>query len=119
MSFLQSLDILYQKWDHKWKVIFGASDATTHEPFVYFPTKQDLDSQFPLQLEFAERFPSFRLDRLESCIAFCRTLSTGHLNRITMHDDYDGYPDNSCLWKEAFNNVWARVACYSAGTRQL
>ena len=25
MSFLRSLDILYQKWDHKWKVIFGAS----------------------------------------------------------------------------------------------
>ncbi|KAL4071659.1 hypothetical protein V8B97DRAFT_1870752 [Scleroderma yunnanense] len=102
---LRSLDILYLKWENKWKVVCGTSNPDTCDPFVYFPIEQDLDSQFPLQFVFAERYPSFGTDRLERCIAFCRTLPMTHLNRITIHDDYDGYPDPRCLWTETFGDV--------------
>jgi len=99
-SFLRSLDILYPVQQEKeWKVVCGSSN---YKSFVYFPIEQDLDSRFPLQFDFSERYPSSGIDRSERCIAFCRTLPVEHLNRITMND---GFPDRRCLWTEVFNNV--------------
>ena len=99
-STLRSLSFRSILWEATWKVMCGTSNpANTNRTNNISLEEQDLDSQFPLQIELAHMDEEVPLGGI---IPFLRALPVTHLNAITLHSDIEGPFHHQNLWTEVF-----------------